>query len=273
MNIGREISFVTFKETLEQLEGTAEVNEIIFRDTWLQKIKQHNKITLEGWYDPPPFGMAVLFASDTNATRISFDSLRNEKNWPSENKMNWGSGLLYAYSSFVDIQTGLPGDFAITLYFGRKKEIINHFQNCFNATKQVLLEIGNANESIELFEKSQIIFSKFNLRNSVVSITDSTPLDLGHSLPIIGNEVFQHNRTIPIETKDQIRRSRKFINGHTNWSFKREGQFTIEPQLVSLNNTEFPQISFHYIVEVNSKNEILLMNQNDELLKKYGIAT
>src|SRR5665213_3117359 len=118
MNNARKLSFEAFKETLNELKGKTNITEIMFRDLWLQKMKDIPSLTQNGWYTPPPFGMSVLFASDTDIKRISFESLRKSKNWPSKKTIDWGNGLLFAYSSFVDIETGILGDFDATLYFG-----------------------------------------------------------------------------------------------------------------------------------------------------------
>jgi len=124
MNNGKKVSFETFKETLNELKGKEDITEIIFRDHWLEKIKNIPNLTINGWYNPPPQGVSILFALDNDIKRINFDSLRNPINWPTNKIIDWENGLLFAYSSFIDIKTGLLGDFDITLYFGKDLNVI-----------------------------------------------------------------------------------------------------------------------------------------------------
>jgi hypothetical protein len=123
-----------------------------------------------------------------------------------------------------------------------------------------------------LFEKSQYIFFKYGLKNSVISVTDLSKLDLGHSIPIINiNSI--HNRTLSNEINEKIKNTRKFICDHSDWNLDEEEQFTIEPQLISINNKKLPKVSFHYLVKKTKDNNIIIMNENDELLREYGLLS
>ncbi len=269
MNNAKKYSLEAFRQTLNELKGREGITEISFRDNWLNKLKNISNITRNGWYSPPPEGIAVLFASDKNIERINFESLRNEANWPSDKIIDWDNGLLFAYESFVDTETGLLGDFDITLYFGKDPDMINHFKLCHKATLEVIEASRTINSSKILFEKSQDIFSKYSLKNSIVSITDSSSLDLGHSTPVVDiNDI--KDKTLSKETIEYIRNNRKYISGHSDWNLDNEVQFTIEPQLVSINNKRLPQVCFHYLIK-KTENNITIMNENDELLKEYGL--
>ena len=61
-----------------------------------------------------------------------------------------------------------------------------------------------------------------------------------------------------------------FINKNSKWNFTKELQFTIEPQLISTENPELPQISQHYLVK-RSKNEFIICQDIDYLLRKFTI--
>ena len=68
----RQKAFLSFKKTLDSLYGKENITEKIFQKEWLENLEQEENVIADGWYNPPPYGMAVLFGD-----RVSFDSLRN----------------------------------------------------------------------------------------------------------------------------------------------------------------------------------------------------
>ena len=241
-NMVRQKAFNSLCITLEKLYGKQSISEKDFKNEWYNNLTKENNIIADGWYNPPPKGMAILFGN-----RVSFDSLRNEKNWASDTIINWKEDLLYAYCSPVDKVSGIIGDISVTLYFGKDKEIINHIKNCHDAILEVFDVLDKAKNSHELFITSEKIFSEHKLKNCIVSKTDNTPLDLGHTFPKL--EIIQSNNCLTKEEKEEISKSRKFINEDSNWDFIEGMQFTIEPQLISTINAKLPQISQHYLVK------------------------
>ena len=49
------------------------------------------------------------------------------------------------------------------------------------------------------------------------------------------------------DQKDAIRKARLFLNNATDWNFVDYLQFTIEPQLVSVDDPDLPEIAYHYM--------------------------
>lgn len=254
----RQKAFLSFEKTLDSLYGKDNITEIEFQKEWLKNLEQEENVIADGWYNPPPYGMAVLFGD-----RVSFDSLRNEDNWPKDIIIDWKKDLMYAYCSPVDKQTGIIGDMSITLYFGKDKRILNHMNNCHKAVKEIFDNLNNIKDSYSLFDLSERIFEKHKLKNCVVSKTDNTPLDLGHTFPR------WENVKDKLEDEDikMISKSRKFINKNTNWEIKENMQFTIEPQLISTEDTSLPQISQHYLIQKNS-DDYIICNDIDEIIQK-----
>lgn len=268
-NLGRHLSSVAFNETLSDLLGHPRVSEAHFRDSWLRRLHERCELTENGWYDPPPDGVAVLFARDDAVDRICFESLRLEQYWPSEVAMDWNRGLMYAYCSPVEMSTGLAGDFGITLYFGRDRALRRHFRAAFNATHQVLGAIEPTTSSRSLFDTSQRIFGETGLENTIASVTDSVPLDLGHSLPCYHRQAVASRRVSP-EVREVMRRQRRFISGGADWPLATVNQVTIEPQLVSSRQRALPQISFHYVATfVDGRVDIL--NECDEVYRQFEL--
>jgi len=64
---------------------------------------------------------------------------------------------------------------------------------------------------------------------------------------------------------------RKFICNQSDWNLDEEEQFTIEPQLISIDNPELPKVCFHYSIKKTKDNNIFISNTHDLLLKEYGL--
>lgn len=262
-NSARQKAFQSLCITLDTLYGKCNISEIDFKNEWYNNLKKQNDIIADGWYNPPPKGMAVLFGN-----RVSFDSLRNEKNWANNTTINWNKDLLYAYCSPIDKISGIIGDISLTLYFGKDEKIINHIKNCHNAVQEIFNNLNKFQNYQELFIGSEEIFAKHKLKNCIISKTDDTPLDLGHTFPKLDN--LQNKNSLTEEDKQKISKARMFINENSIWNFTEELQFTIEPQLISTENPELPQISQHYLVK-KYKNEFIICQDIDYLLRKFTI--
>jgi hypothetical protein len=97
MNLGRRLAYDTFRLTLSDLLGREGITEVKFRNEWLVRLRDKQQLSTSGWYEPPPYGMGVLFGHDASTSPFSHASLRPPENWPSERVMKWGRGLMYAY--------------------------------------------------------------------------------------------------------------------------------------------------------------------------------
>lgn len=262
-NNARQKAFKSLNITIKELYDKENISEIDFKNKWQNNLEKEKDIIVDGWYNPPPKGMAVLFGS-----RVSFDTLRNKKNWASHTIINWNEDLLYAYCSPVDQLSGMIGDMSVTLYFGQNKKIINHIRNCHEAVQEVFSQLDKLENSQELFVCSEKIFAKHKLKNCIISKTDNVTLDLGHTFPKL--EERQIKDSLTEEEKQKISKARKFINGNSNWRFTEEMEFTIEPQLVSTEDLKLPQISQHYLIK-KIKEKFIISKDIDEVLSKYKL--
>lgn len=262
-NIARQKAYHSFYLTLEEMVGKESVSEKDFYNKWQENLSNEKEVISDGWYSPPPKGMSVLFGD-----RVSFDTLRNEKNWVSDKIIDWEEDLLYAYCSPIDKNTGIIGDIALILYFGKDRKIIEHFKNCYKATNEIFNKLHKLSNSNELFHYSQEVFNKYKLKNCIISKTDTQPLDLGHTFPRL--EGIKDRDILTDEEKQTVSKARKFINENSSWEFEEGIQFTIEPQLISIQDPELPQISQHYLIQ-KREYKFLICNDIDELIKKYGM--
>lgn len=270
-NPGRRLAFDSFEATLGELYGRRGVTEVTFRDAWLDRLRATEQLTSNGWYEPPPLGMAVLFGHDEDPRRVSFKSLRLPEYAPGATEMVWNQGMMYAYCSPLDRTTGLACDFGVTLYFGRRPDVREHFKRAFSATAAILQEVGPHTRSAALLHRSQDIFREAGLLNTIASVTDSVPLDLGHSMPLLSPEELVNTRVLTGSQQQRLRDARRFISTSADWALSEEHQVTIEPQLVSAHRADLPQVSFHYVVAATTVSPVVL-RECDELLRRLDLA-
>lgn len=260
-NEARQIAFQSFYSTIDEFYGKKDISEKVFQNKWYENLRKNTNIIADGWYNPPPKGMAVLFGQ-----RVSFNSLRKKENWVSENIINWENDLLYAYCSPIDKLSGVIGDMSLTLYFGKDEKIKNHIRNCYEAVQAIFQKLENLQSSRKLFFYSQQVLAEHKLKNCIISQTDQTPLDLGHSFPKLEN--LKNKESLTDDEKQKISKARKFINQESDWQFEENMQFSIEPQLISIEDLSLPQISQHFLVK--KTDEGFLINQDvEQALERY----
>jgi hypothetical protein len=267
-NPARLHAFQAFRDTLNTVHGRKGVTEASFADLWGARLREIPCLSADGWYQPPPEGMAVLADSEPEFRRIRFGSLRDQVNWPSTREIDWDNGMLYAYCSPVHIESGIPGDFAVTLYFGRREAVRSHFAHAYRATKRVLELVTPEISSVELFKLSEEVFAEARLKNSVISVTDTSPLDLGHSLPRVDSAALKSGRELSADVRNQVRLGRQFISRSSPWTLASANQVTVEPQLICLEDESLPQISFHYVVVTQNRTHL---NECDRIFQDLGL--
>lgn len=270
INRGRRLGYETFRATLLDLFGRDGVTELRFRDEWLGRLADQPELTLSGWYEPPPLGMAVLFGHDDAEVPFGFASLRPQQYWPSERTLNWDHGLMYAYCSPVHLKDRLPADFGMTLYFGRDPDVRAHFATALSLTHQVMQQITPRTMARQLFRQSEDLFRGAGMRNNVASVTDSVPVDLGHSLPLVRDVDLNNGRQLSDAAKTTLRDGRLFISESADWELSRPPQFTIEPSLVSLKNSKLPQVSPHYVLALSDAG-VAICEDCDALYSEFGL--
>lgn len=267
-NYARKCAFEAFVKTMQECYKQKNISEKLFSEIWLNNMSENKGIIAEGWYNPPPKGIAVLAGSVEYPSRISYDSLRNKEYWPSDNIINWESDLFYCYCSPLSREDGLPGDFTITLYFGDDVHIREHFKNTFRVTNEILNSMSGISNSHELFNLANKILEENKLLGCGLSSTDPALTNFGHTFPNIDLE------NSDILTDEQIKiisQARKFINSTTNWPLEPNQQFTFEPQLRAYDNIDLPQVSYHYLI--NKKDgKFLVCDDVNSIMKNFDLC-
>ena len=132
----------------------------------------------------------------------------------------------------------------------------------------VFERLGETVTAGELFRISQSIFEQYHLKSTVISRTDYMPINLAHTFPFLTD--VQQKETLSEEDKLTVSRSRKFLNAGAQWGFEDGLQFTVEPQLVSVDDPSLPKITQHYVVQEKNGN-FTVCNDIDRLLEKYSL--
>jgi hypothetical protein len=253
---GRRHCAQALEETLSALAGRSGVTESEFQRIWMYNIAKSGLLTENGWYCPPPSGAAVLAGTIDDVSRVSFKSLRDEANFANDKEIVWQEGLLFVYCSNVFMPELMPSDFSITLYFGRDPKLLHYFKIASDAARRIAEASLHITSSRQLFSLAQQALQSVGLANTIHSITDVTPLDYGHSLnridPLkLGCAPWEGNRLQPKVYK-YVSASRTFINDAVDWQLDQVDAYTVEPQIVSLEDPSLPKVTFHYLITQTS---------------------
>lgn len=276
----RKIASDTLAKVLKQvLENDKEVSETQFRDLWLEELRKHSEIFPDGWYEPPPNGMVVLFASKDNPKRADFISLRPEEYWPKKDIfLDKKEGDAYFFASPTNRQVGLAGDFSINIYFGKDPVIKSHLESSVKLDKQIFEFIKIGMTFSEVFQYADDSIKKLGLRNNIVSITDPGGLNIGHTIPFSYEDLSDNELKILKKAqqnwdgfKTMISKKRRFVSKREDLKVSPGMAFTIEPALKVISNEEIPMTMFHQIALIYENGEKELISGFDEIFKIAGM--
>lgn len=252
----RTLAAVTCLYTLQHVYNvTHKVSEEFFANFWNKELERSfMKGYVDSWYDPPPGGMAVLFAQDSDLTRFNYESLRPNVYWPKMKSYFQKDGLGYLFSSPYTMISGIPiiGDFGMTYYIGDSDNIRNHFRKSFNILREILEKISVDMTFQELYQISEEIIKKNGLINHIFAVTDQAGTDFGHTIPFIENnpttsELANIETSDPQKINSTISHARRFINRQEDFQITDNCAFTFEPRLTNTDKS-LPMFSFHQIV-------------------------
>ena len=154
---------------------------------------------------------------------------------------------------------------SVTLYFGKDEKIKEHFRNCRAAAEDIFDHLEDSEGPGELFRYSQEVFRSRGLLSNVISRTDSLPSNLGHTFAHL--EEITDKAELTKEEIDHLSSSRHFLNQGADFVFEEGLQFTVEPQLLSLNDASFPKVTHHFVVKKTGSG-FVVCNDIDELLEE-----
>lgn len=266
LNPTRKLAYDCFILTLKKALNQ-KISEQEFCKAWFAEAQKYDNLHAEGWYEPPSGGVSVLSADENNPKRISFQSLRDEEFWPSDRFLAWKNGFLFFYCSPICKQTGRIADLALTLYFGESERIRQHFQNAYRATQEVIYSLKPNASSREIFVRANKIFYEHRLENKTYSYTDQGRPDLGHSFPSLPGSF----SSLSNEQKSRLSQKRRFLHDASDWPLSDVAQFSIEPQLRSLDDPTLPQVCLHILVSLQG-GRLLVQRDVQDLLHVHGLV-
>lgn len=263
----RRIAVDTLSICLKEILSTEKpISEVDLRDRWLRELQKHNNIFSTGWYDPPPSGIIVLFATDDDLARVYEPSARLESAWPRRNRfLDREKGIALVYASPVDRATGMIGDFSMTLYFGKNQAVHDHLKRCIALDQEIFDQVQVGMKLSDVAKVSLELIEKNNFKNIIVAVNDPTGTNVGHTIPFLDEEMNENEAAIFQSSdfskiKEMISKKRKFVNLKEDMEIRPGMAFTIEPRPVALDNPKLPMTSFHTIclIKENGEKELLM---------------
>jgi hypothetical protein len=252
------------------------ISETEFTCSLQNAFSKNPSIHSGGWYNPPPSGIAVLFATPNDYKRLQFDTLRKEEFWPKDKYKLENAGIGILYASPIDINSGIIGDFGISIYKGKEKRILDHFARCLNVLEQALGQIEVTMEMREIHDLTKKIIAQHHLTNArTVTWTDKVGTNLGHTIPWSYEEPNRDEVTI-IKSKDiakisdLISNKRINVNRLEKFKIPKTIAFTLEARLESLEDPLLPNVFFHLIACFQDGKKTVLANFN-ELFQVIGM--
>ncbi len=236
------------------------ISEASLRDRILFEMAQCKDVFDEGWYSPPPGGVAVL--SDTEPfERLQFQTLRNATWWPTEASQFSKETVAVVYLSPVEKSTGMIGDFGFTFYQGDNIEIKEHIRTCYDAILSVAEHAKVGMSFAELFANATSAFEQARKGvNWMKTISDPLKgINLGHTVPGTYGDDFRSTGTFE-EIKNEITTKRVYINVAENFVIPETCAFTVEARLADLDNPDLPNVFFHFIVTFSEGKKEILKN-------------
>lgn len=236
--------YTVLKEVLDSKE---KISEAAFRDRWLAEMQKNKNIFPEGWYSPPPFGIAVIFGGIGEDFRRDYKSLRPPESWPREDILfDENHPHVYAYASPVDRATGIIGDFAGAFYLGKDEEIRRLHKLSLQLDKEIFDFVERDMTFAEIFQFAEKKMKEYGLINNDQRITDPTTINIGHTIPFLDRDVIKKHISWD-DVKNLISKNRTFLNAKETMKVKSNMAFTIEPRTVLKKNVTIPIGKYHTI--------------------------
>lgn len=259
------------------LPGSEPISEVRLRDRWLTIMRSSGTIYDDGWYMPPPHGMAVLFSTDEDISRTNFEVLRPEPIWARDDIfLDRGRGIIMVYASPVDRSSHMIGDFEMMLYFGDKKSIKDHFAKVLALDYQVFQKVIVGMTLSEVTELAESSMSELGLVNNVVSLNDPAGTNIGHTVPSTDQDWTTEENAVFAQgdwkkSLDVIAKKRRFVNKTEQFKVQPGLGFNIEPRPLSKDDPSIPMASFHTTVLVHEDGRNELLTNFDELFELAGM--
>jgi len=265
----RKLTADIFVKALVDLENNSEIE---IAQKILIEVGKHKEIFPEGWYNPPPSGVAVLL-DEKPFKRLQFKTIRDSEYWPKNISYFEKKSVGIIYFSSVDQSTNMIGDIGFTLYKGEDDEIKRHIEVCYKAILSVAKHAEVGMSFSELCEFGKELFKdKFKITKWISlssGILEKGSMNLGHTIPGVFEADFNFGNNFE-EIRETIRTKRIFINSNEEFKIPETCAFTLEARLADEKKEYLPNTFFHFIVCFDEGKKIILENF-DEIFRTVGM--
>lgn len=255
----RETAAALLTEALRDIDG---VSESEVAEKILKGMGTHSELFPDGWYDPPPRGVAILFG-DAEHKRTQFETLREETFWPKSEFKFESESVGMVYLSPVDKETGMFGDIGFSIYRGTSQATKDHLKDCLRIVEMAAEHAEVGMRFSDLYAYAQGIFhDKVHKKIGwMTTAHDPLKINLGHTAPGSYGDSTPLGATFA-ETKEAIRSRRIYINEEEQFVIPETCAFTVEARLVDAEEKE-PNVFFHVIVVFSEGKKRVLTNFNE----------
>lgn len=272
----RQIAAETLYTALSNLLSSSDqISEVALRDLWLVELQKEPSIFANGWYTPPPGGIGVLFGKEGD-NRLDYDNLRAAEVWPREDRfLDRDEGLIYAFASPVDKDTGILGDFGVTLYFGKNVELQSYLKDALRIVRSTNGAIQPGQTLADVYNYTQQQLASAGYISNMVSVTSDVGDNIGHTVPIFQEDFTGLQEGESLTTNNfvsAIRHSRIFIGPLEELKIKPEMALTIEPRPRPLTPSGFPMVSYHTICLIHVDGVIEGLEDFEKLFGLVGMG-
>lgn len=236
-------------------------SEADLRDAWLSELRAQPALLPDGWYSPPPGGLAVLIGEPPAYDRLGLPSLRAQDAWPRSERRWSTESVVYAYASPVDRATGLIGDLAVVLYAGASERISEHLRECRRLAEAIAeqAEVGMAFADLYAWARTELQARGY--ANDIASSTDPAGTNVGHTVPL--TEVGRTPREAfpdcsDAELRSALGRARLFLSPDETARIMPGTVLTIEPRISAAG---LPTVGFHLMVAFDEQGNRTLIDE------------
>jgi hypothetical protein len=238
-------------------------------EKWLEKIKENITVRHCGWYLPPPNGMSVLIGNPPDYSRLIYNSLREDENYPNPKILFSNNSILYPYFSSVHRDTLLLGDFVGTFYGGENSGIHNWLKTAYKLSLEIARFVKPNQMVSDIYDFAQKEFNSIGVSNNTYSQSSGLASDIGHSIPGFSeNWNIAGTNLLDEEIAKRISSSRWFISKDNHRVLGDTFGLTIEPQLIA---PKLPMASFHILV-LFANNKKTIVTEFDSLFEHFGMS-
>lgn len=262
----RQIAAEIFTKSLVNIDGFSELE---VKNKITEETLNYSEIYPEGWYSPPPSGIAVLFSTGPSYNRLKYESLRKEEYWPKSELLFNEETVAMVYSSPLN-KTGALGDIGLTIYRGTNEKIKQHLKNCYRDILHIAKQAAVGMKFSELSELALDSFkNKYKLTRWVTTNSSSDfKINLGHTIPGSYETINFDNHFE--KTKNIITSQRLSVTDIEPFVIPETCAFTIECRLEDINDPLMPSGYYHFIICFEEGKKTILDNYN-KIFKVVGM--